>query len=235
MEQHILGIREEYNKLLKKNSILKKQVNKYTKRFNKIKRKQKKEKNNENKQIVKLLEELDIHKTLNYKLVEEKRNLINEKLLLYEDLELLQTSNKKSINKLSQIINKLVSPRILLDGKTKKEDIIYDYQGGKCYYCSNDIKYNQITIEHKIPKSLCKKYNLPCDLFENLWVVCNKCNQERGNKMDDKLFLTGLINLFKNPTQHYPDALYDKDCIMYDLYQSKNLLAYKLLKTLDNK
>lgn len=78
----------------------------------------------------------------------------------------------------------------------KKEELIYEYQFGRCYYCDKDIKYNDITIEHIIPKSVCKKNNIPSNIFENLWIVCNNCNQERGNKLNNKKSNNALSRCF---------------------------------------
>lgn len=233
MDRYITGIVKEYKKILKENSILKKKAKKYYKRCDKLKKKIKKERNNDNKQVVKLLNELDVYKSLQIKLMEENKNLSRENSILYEDLDVVQSSNKKSIYKLKDIIQKLVSPRLLLDGTLKKEELIYEYQRGKCYYCDTDIKYENITIEHIIPKSVCKKNNIPPNIFENLRIVCNNCNQERGNKLNNKLFLNGIMKQLKNPTLYYPDALYETDCIVNNLYQSKNLLAHKILCSLE--
>ena len=125
MDRYITGIVKEYKKILKENSILKKKAKKYYKRCDKLKKKIKKERNNDNKQVVKLLNELDVYKSLQIKLMEENKNLSRENSILYEDLDVVQSSNKKSIYKLKDIIQKLVSPRLLLDGTLRKEELIY--------------------------------------------------------------------------------------------------------------
>ena len=125
MDRYITGIVKEYKKILKENSILKKKAKKYYKRCDKLKKKIKKERNNDNKQVVKLLNELDVYKSLQIKLMEENKNLSRENSILYEDLDVVQSSNKKSIYKLKDIIQKLVSPRLLLDVTLRKEELIY--------------------------------------------------------------------------------------------------------------
>ena len=164
--------------------------------------------------------------------MEENKNLSRENSILYEDLDVVQSSNKKSIYKLKDIIQKLISPRLLLDGTLKKEELIYEYQRGKCYYCDTDIKYENITIEHIIPKVYVKTiYNLIYLKILGLFVIT--VIKKEGNKLNNKLFLNGIMKQLKNPTLYYPDALYETDCIVNNLYQSKNLLAHKILCSLE--
>ena len=71
-------------------------------------------------------------------------------------------------------------------GRSNKErrELLVKHQRGKCFYCGIPMKLrrgfpNSATIEHCFPKSLGGTLN-----YFNIVVVCQLCNDKRGNSLD---------------------------------------------------
>jgi 5-methylcytosine-specific restriction endonuclease McrA len=62
--------------------------------------------------------------------------------------------------------------------KAKGKDakwLIYRRDGGRCFYCKQELLITEMTIDHKQPKS--KNGN---NHQSNLVLSCEKCNKEKG-------------------------------------------------------
>ena len=59
-----------------------------------------------------------------------------------------------------------------------KRTIIFKKARGKCSHCGKEIKKGTFTIDHFIPKSYFGTY-----CIQNLFPLCRKCNEDRGNKI----------------------------------------------------
>lgn len=67
---------------------------------------------------------------------------------------------------------------------------IYNRENRQCFFCGKILKYNQITLDHYIPKS--KKGTK--DIF-NLVLSCKQCNKLKGNRIPEDYENT-ILNLF---------------------------------------
>ncbi|KAJ48979.1 hypothetical protein BD780_000658 [Clostridium tetanomorphum] len=72
----------------------------------------------------------------------------------------------------------------------KNKYYIYTRDNGKCYYCGKNLKYNNITLDHFLPKS--KKGTT--DIF-NLVTCCKFCNKLKGNRIPENYEET-ILQLF---------------------------------------
>ncbi len=69
----------------------------------------------------------------------------------------------------------------LLEDDPKAEDkrLLFDKQQGKCVYCGNVYQYDELQIEHMIPKALGGS-----DHIRNCQLACCHCNQAKGTMTD---------------------------------------------------
>ena len=63
---------------------------------------------------------------------------------------------------------------------TLDKQYIYMRDGGKCYYCGKELKFNKITLDHYLPRSA----KGTMDVF-NLLTCCKFCNKLKSNKIPD--------------------------------------------------
>ena len=56
---------------------------------------------------------------------------------------------------------------------------MFDKQQGKCVYCGNVYQYDELQIEHMIPKALGGS-----DHIRNCQLACRHCNQAKGTMTD---------------------------------------------------
>jgi 5-methylcytosine-specific restriction endonuclease McrA len=70
----------------------------------------------------------------------------------------------------------LSKPQLIQTESRRKR--IYDRGNGMCYLCGDAVTFNEMTIDHVIPKSRGGKNNI-----ENLRPTHYKCNFEKGNKI----------------------------------------------------
>jgi hypothetical protein len=99
-------------------------------------------------------------------------------------------------NKFPKIEHKNKAP---LKYKTKVLSLIVKRDGDHCFYCSNKLVENDMTVEHLIPRSAGGKNHL-----SNLALSCQKCNLEAGHlSVMEKIKLreSKLFN-FKNEAQN---------------------------------
>lgn len=60
-------------------------------------------------------------------------------------------------------------------GYHKKCSLLYEKQGGKCFYCDTEFKYHQMSRDHFYPKSKGYKGHW------NTVLSCRKCNSEKSS------------------------------------------------------
>ena len=65
------------------------------------------------------------------------------------------------------------------DAKAKDKRQLFDNQGHRCVYCGNEYLYNELEIEHMIPKSLGGSDNI-----RNCQLACSSCNEAKGTMTD---------------------------------------------------
>lgn len=53
---------------------------------------------------------------------------------------------------------------------------LYQREGGKCFFCSKSLKYDKVTIDHYLPKSMGGT-----DEVFNLVISCKTCNRVKKN------------------------------------------------------
>ena len=117
-------------------------------------------------------------------------------------------------------------------GRTKGEFIIGNYKrelirkfGRKCWNCKKEILTGQdIILDHKIPVKVGGK-----DVIfdkENMWLLCEKCNNEKLSI--DKTIIFEMIkkNFFnKGYLTCYKD---EKECIDYYVYRFREIRAIRV-------
>ena len=67
------------------------------------------------------------------------------------------------------------------DPKAQDKRLLFDEQQHKCVYCGNVYKYDELEIEHMIPKALGGS-----DHIRNCQLACKSCNQAKGTMTDIK-------------------------------------------------
>ena len=69
----------------------------------------------------------------------------------------------------------------LLEDDPKAEDkrLLFSQQGRRCVYCGNEYRYDELEIEHMIPKSLGGSDNI-----RNCQLACRSCNKAKGTMPD---------------------------------------------------
>ena len=65
------------------------------------------------------------------------------------------------------------------DPKAEDKRQLFDKQQGKCVYCGNVYQYDELQIEHMIPKALGGS-----DHIRNCQLACRHCNQAKGTMTD---------------------------------------------------
>ena len=65
------------------------------------------------------------------------------------------------------------------DQKAKDKRLLFHDQRGKCVYCGNKYRYDELEIEHMIPKSLGGP-----DHLRNCQLACASCNKAKGTMTD---------------------------------------------------
>jgi 5-methylcytosine-specific restriction endonuclease McrA len=91
--------------------------------------------------------------------------------------------------------------------------LLMNYQNGKCFYCSKNIKTNsKADVDHFIPW---KKYSR--NLAENLVLSCPSCNRSKSDMLAAKIHLEKwLIEAVNNPQRnneiHVLGFLSDREC-----------------------
>ena len=101
----------------------------------------------------------------------------------------------------------------LLENDPKAEDkrLLFDKQQGKCVYCGNDYLYNELQVEHMIPKVLGGE-----DSVRNVQLACRRCNQAKGTMTDIEFrrkhasYLPQKERTWAQPPID-PERLYDKE------------------------
>ncbi len=61
--------------------------------------------------------------------------------------------------------------------RNKKQKLIAFY-GHYCWWCAKDLKEDEMTIEHLLPRS-----SGGTNSWENLRLSCKQCNNSRGNSL----------------------------------------------------
>ena len=77
------------------------------------------------------------------------------------------------------------------DRKAQDKRLLFDYQQGKCVYCGNGLGYDELEIEHMVPKSRGGQDNI-----RNYQLACSVCNQAKGTMTD--------IEFRMNHARHLP-------------------------------
>ncbi len=69
----------------------------------------------------------------------------------------------------------------LLEDDPKAEDkrLLFDAQQRKCVYCGNQYRYDELQVEHMVPKTLGGPDNI-----RNCQLACRSCNQAKGTMTD---------------------------------------------------
>ena len=69
----------------------------------------------------------------------------------------------------------------LLEDDPKAEDkrLLFDRQKHRCVYCGNQYRYDELEIEHMIPKALGGQDNI-----RNCQLACSSCNKAKGKMTD---------------------------------------------------
>lgn len=62
--------------------------------------------------------------------------------------------------------------------KLNKIEQLIELYGSICCWCCKQLKRDEITVEHLLPKS----YN-GSDALDNLCLACQSCNNSRGNRL----------------------------------------------------
>lgn len=62
--------------------------------------------------------------------------------------------------------------------RINKIDELIKLYGSICCWCCKQLKRDEITVEHLLPKS----YN-GSDALDNLFLACKSCNNSRGNRL----------------------------------------------------
>ena len=65
------------------------------------------------------------------------------------------------------------------DPKAQDKRLLFTEQGRKCVYCGNEYRYDELEIEHMIPKSLGGPDNI-----RNCQLACSTCNKAKGMMTD---------------------------------------------------
>ncbi len=65
------------------------------------------------------------------------------------------------------------------DRKAQDKRLLFDYQQGKCVYCGNGFGYDELEIEHMVPKARGGQDNI-----RNYQLACIACNQAKGRMTD---------------------------------------------------
>lgn len=57
------------------------------------------------------------------------------------------------------------------------KQLLIERNGCKCMLCGQEVEYEQLNWHHIIPKSWCKRNNLPIDnSYDNAALVCANCH-----------------------------------------------------------
>jgi 5-methylcytosine-specific restriction endonuclease McrA len=84
-------------------------------------------------------------------------------------------------------------PTVSFKGKPKK-DALFIRDGGIDQYTGKELKYDDATVDHVIPKNRGGQ-----DVWENVALTCHKINSEKGNKLNEEI---GLKLLKHQEHQH---------------------------------
>ena len=67
--------------------------------------------------------------------------------------------------------------------------VMWEIRKGLCYYCGAYVPYKEMTVDHKVPISRAKEFDLVDPYVgKNLAVCCHKCNRNKGNRTADEYF-----------------------------------------------
>jgi 5-methylcytosine-specific restriction endonuclease McrA len=67
--------------------------------------------------------------------------------------------------------------------------VMWEIRKGLCYYCNAFVPYGELTIDHKVPISRAKEFDLVDPYVgKNLAICCKKCNQRKGNRTATEFF-----------------------------------------------
>ena len=69
--------------------------------------------------------------------------------------------------------------------------LLYDLQGGRCFYCCNPTPLPQFTVDHVVPVS-----KGGADEFANKVGACEDCNGRKGNATVDPEWVAKRIETF---------------------------------------
>ena len=69
------------------------------------------------------------------------------------------------------------APRIPSGDPKKHKSDLYLNQGGKCVICNGRFGYDDMEVDHIIPRA-----RAGSDIFENLQLLCRQCNRRKGSK-----------------------------------------------------
>ena len=134
------------------------------------------------------------------------KKLLKEYTKLREEYNILQEENIKYKN----IIHNILDPYKLKPNSINKKEFLYKIQKKKCSYCKKKIGIKNMTLEHIIPKS-----HKGTNSIFNICLCCEPCNNKRENNMNNKHFLSILIErCITNRYWYYPDlssAIYNQN------------------------
>lgn len=83
------------------------------------------------------------------------------------------------------VIRKLEYSKPRAVALSKKNIFIRDQL--RCAYCWQRFGLSSLTLDHIIPKSLCRQLGYKYNTWENLTACCSKCNKKKGSKSLDSL------------------------------------------------
>lgn len=79
--------------------------------------------------------------------------------------------------------------------------VLFDMHAGRCFYCDEEVSYNEATIDHQVP--IIKEGSGDLD---NLVMACYPCNSSKGGRMPtaDELERAKFIRDRYNGPRNYP-------------------------------
>lgn len=130
------------------------------------------------------------------------------KILIYEWAKFLERTNFTPML-ISKIEGLGLHNRSSL---TKYKSILLKQMNVKCFYCNNDVKSNDIHIDHFIPWSYVYE-----DSIWNLVISCSKCNLKKSDCLAPNQYIQKIVD--RNKIHRFNE--YNKDVMEYYINCSK--------------
>ncbi len=114
--------------------------------------------------------------------------------------------------------------------KNNRKRYIYRRDGGLCHFCSKELLYKQISLDHYLPKS----QSGPHDIF-NLVCSCKGCNKNKKSSVPED-YKEVMLELFKKACkdgQVTSSGIKKKDVLplIYDVYRVEIIGEYTVFQS----